>query len=359
LRIVLATTADGPGGVWRHVNDLALGLLDRGVDVRLALRPSAKALQERASAAGLVWRTLSRALLQPTDLWHVHLHNTMDRRAFALTALLVASRRPTVLTEHLPRAPQSDPSLPYGPDDDVQRRRPYAQRLKGVAKRSQLRRARVICVSRASADFLVVRYGIDRSAIRVVHNGVPPAPDAPFPPGPMKVVSIGAVGWRKGHDVLVDAARLAQRPWTATIVGEGDELGPLMRQAETVAPDRIIFAGWHQDVGPFLRDAHVFCLLSRWEAHPYGPLEAMAAGRPVVVSEVDGMPEIVADGRAGWLVPVGSPRELAQTLDRLSGDLPAVIDRGSSARATAASHFGLTNMIEGTIDVYREALRRG
>ncbi|MDX6647622.1 MAG: hypothetical protein QOK40_3349, partial [Miltoncostaeaceae bacterium] len=167
MRVVLATTACGPGGVWRHLRDLAAGLRLEGCSVVLALPASAAALQASADDDGLAWTPLGRALRTRADVWHLHLHDTYDRQALGLLAARGALPGISILTEHLPRTNASDPSLLPGP------RRLGAGLAKLAFKRAQARLVRrVIAVSEDSRDFLRARYRLGEDLVRVVPNGV-------------------------------------------------------------------------------------------------------------------------------------------------------------------------------------------
>jgi len=178
-RLVLATTVQSPGGLWRHVSDLALGLAERGWDVRLCLPRQAAELRERATKAGLALETEPAG--NPPTVWHLHLGNTFDLPATRELVRRAAVQRSTVrvLTEHLPRTNASDPSLLPG------RRRVGSSATKTSLKRLQYRCVhQVIAVSVGSGRFLTARYGTPPGLISVVENGVPPgASPVSAPPG--------------------------------------------------------------------------------------------------------------------------------------------------------------------------------
>ncbi len=83
----------------------------------------------------------------------------------------------------------------------------------------------------------------------------------------------------------------------------------------------------------------------------------MGAGLPVVASSVDGLRDIVADGVSGHLVAPGDPAELAAVLDRLSGDADHRREAGRRGRERVEELFGLDRMVDGTLAVYRDAVR--
>jgi glycosyltransferase involved in cell wall biosynthesis len=351
--VVLASTALIRGGVWRHIEDLGLGLQRAGVEVTVGLLPGATALEEAARRAGLRSESLYLTVGRSTDLWHVHLHDTYDRRAF----LALAARRATgrsVITEHLPRSHASDDRLePQYP------RTRYAAEAKTAFKRIEFRLAgAVIAVGASSGGFLEARYALPAGAVHIVHNGVtaPPPRSAPRAhDGPLRVVSVGSLDRQKGHDVLLEAARRSARDWEVTVIGTGPQAEPLRAIAAGLAPGRVRFTGWVEDPGALLEAADIVCLPSRWESFPYAALEACSLARAVVGSRVDGLDEIIADGESGILVAPDDPGALADALDRLAGSPELVARYGQAAHARVREQFTLTGMVDGVLATYAHA----
>jgi glycosyltransferase involved in cell wall biosynthesis len=353
MQIVLATTARTRGGVWRHVEDLATGLQKAGHSVIIAVVPQAPELKRAAVLAGLETRDFRETIRWRDWLWHGHLHDTYDR-AFLEAAL---QRRPvgaTVLTEHLPHTNASDPRLQPGP------RRPLAGPAKTLMKRLQYRLVdRVIAVSPSSRAFLIDRYGQGVAPIDVVMHGVAHASDVDLPDArsPALVLGVGALIYQKGFDVLVSAAAAQPVPsWHAVVLGDGPAREALVRQAANRG--MVSFAGWSDDVESAMAGADIVCMPSRWESAGYAALEAMAAGRPVVASDVDGLRDIVEHGITGLLVSPEDPTALGFALNRLatSGALRSEMGRAGRARA---SEFTIARMVEETVSVYGEATAKG
>jgi len=367
--VVLATTAHERGGTWRHIEDLALELRERGHEVALALSPAAPALRAAAVARGLPTIAFAPSVARRGWVWHGHLHDTYDR-SFLLAALARRSIGPVVLTEHLPRTNASDPSLLPGP------RHPLAGPAKTAFKRVQFACAdAVIAPSPGSAEFLARRYGA-RERVHVVAHGLraggPPASGelaapsreapaaarlpAPPPGAPLRVLCTGAVITQKGHDVLVKAAGLARGRWRATVVGDGPNRARLAREAaEAGVP--VEFPGWCDDVESALAGGDVVCLPSRWESAGYAALEAMRAGLALVVSDVDGLRDIVEHEVTGLIVPPGDPGALAAALDRLAGDRELAHRLGAAGR-TRSAQWTSARMATQTLAVYESALAR-
>jgi glycosyltransferase involved in cell wall biosynthesis len=334
------------------VSDLALGLAERGWDVRLCLPRQAAELRARATSAGLALENGTET--DPPAVWHLHLGNTFDLAATRELLGRAAVQRSTVrvLTEHLPRTNASDTSLLPG------RRRVGASATKTSLKRLQYRCVhQVIAVSVGSGRFLTERYGTQPGLISVVENGVPAdASLASAPPGgPLHVVSFGSLILQKGHDVLIRAAGRARRDWSVTIAGEGPHRHGLERLARSVGAGRVTMVGYRRDVRPILRSAHVVCLPSRWEASSYAALEAMQAGRAVVGTRVDGLEDIVVEGETGALVAADDPEGLAANLDALAADPARVARMGGAALRRVESCFGLGRMLDGVEQAYERA----
>jgi glycosyltransferase involved in cell wall biosynthesis len=352
-KIALGSTAVGRGGLWRHIEDLGLGLQRAGLEVTVGLLPSATVLHEACQRAGLPWEPLHRTVRPGIDLWHLHLHDTYDRRALmALAARRLAG--PAVITEHLPRSNASDGRL----DREYPHNR-YADMLKTVFKRVELGLAHgVIAVSASSARFLEERYSLVPGAVTIVHNGVttPHQPAAPRrSDGRLRVVAVGSFGRQKGFDVLLEAMRISLLDWEVVLVGTGPQRERLYALASNVQPERVRFTGWVDDPRPYLLAADVVCMPSRWESFPYAALEACASSRPVVGSRVDGLDEIVANGESGILVEPEDPRDLAAALDRLAANPMLAAEFGRAAYARVRKRFDLDTMVDKVIAAYARA----
>jgi glycosyltransferase involved in cell wall biosynthesis len=130
----------------------------------------------------------------------------------------------------------------------------------------------------------------------------------------------------KGHRTLIDAwpVVLESHPdaWLL-IVGEGSERNSLEAQVGALGiSDRVVFTGRREDVPAVTAALDVSVLPSYREAQGLSVLEAMALSRPVVASNVGGIPEMVEDGVSGLLVPPGDCEALAAAIVRLLSDHP-------------------------------------
>ncbi|GHF65666.1 glycosyl transferase family 1 [Streptomyces griseus] len=132
------------------------------------------------------------------------------------------------------------------------------------------------------------------------------------------VVCVGRLTRQKGQDVLLRAwRRMPVAGARLVLVGDGPDRGAL----EASAPPGVLFTGACADVRPWIHAADVLVLPSRWEGMALAPLEAMACGRPVVMTDVNGARESLPPGHEDHcLVPPEDPAALAAALTALLAD---------------------------------------
>lgn len=228
----------------------------------------------------------------------------------------------------------------------------------------------VVAVSAAVAESAVA-LGVPRSRVTVIPNGVDvdrfatALPDPAFRGGngvPL-VGSVGCLAARKDYGTLLEALALLSRRGTAfrlVLVGDGKQRGELERRAaELGLAERVQFLGERPDVERLLPSMDVFVLSSREEGIPNALLEAMAAARPAVATAVGGTPEVLVDGRTGWLVPSRDPAALAAALGEALSDRAEARRRGLAAQAMARERLGIEAMVARHQRFYREAMAGG
>ena len=193
-----------------------------------------------------------------------------------------------------------------------------------------VRRAdRILATSHHSAERLAVDYGLAPELLRVVPEPIDLArwrkalEDAPGVPAETPtILCVAHLYPRKDVATLLDAiARLPVA--TLRVVGTGAELARLQKQATRLQlADRVQFLGHvsFERLAAEYKRAHVFCLPSRQEGFGIVFLEAMAAGLPIIAARAAAVPEVVADGECGILVPPGDAPALAEALEQLLAD---------------------------------------
>jgi colanic acid/amylovoran biosynthesis glycosyltransferase len=202
----------------------------------------------------------------------------------------------------------------------------------------------------------VIRPAVDTSLF------VPPP--AARGPGPVRIAMVGALIWLKGYEYALLALRRvldAGADVVLTIVGSGEEEDRVRYIVEDLGLQRqVMRAGSLSPEGLLrvLQEGHVFLHTSLSEGMPNVLVEAMATGLPVVTTDVGGVPEVVTDGREGYLVLA---RDVAATADRL---LRLVRDpglreaMGRHARQRAVDHFDLRAQGARFVEMYRAVLHR-
>lgn len=175
------------------------------------------------------------------------------------------------------------------------------------------------------------------------------------------VGSVGRLSRQKAPDSFVKMAAevLAHTP-RATFLYVGD--GPLRPEITEMLErlgiaDRVRLAGLRRDVPELLRAMDVFVLLSRWEGLPRALSQAMAAGLPVVATDVGGARELVRDGVTGFLVPPGEYRTAAEMVGRLLGDVELRRRMGLEAKRSLPAEFAVETMVGRIEALYEELLR--
>ncbi len=212
-----------------------------------------------------------------------------------------------------------------------------------------------IAVSRSTRDFLVARRHVSAGRVRLIWNGAPLDEFAPVPheralrvrrelgiaDEAQVVGTIGRLNAQKGHRFLLEAAArvLGRLPDARFVIaGDGDLMDDLRRQAHDLdIAGQVVFTGHRTDVPDLLGALDVFCLSSLYEGTPLALFEAMATGKAIVSTSVDGCREVLEDTGGGMLVPPADPAALADALEQLLAS--AERRRALAARAREASRL--------------------
>ena len=142
------------------------------------------------------------------------------------------------------------------------------------------------------------------------------------------------------------------------IVGDGPKRNRLNRLAQNYGCDHLIrFAGHRDDAARLIRAMNVFCLASEFEGMSNSLMEAMAAGVPVIVSDIPPNRELVVDGETGFFVQVGDGVGFAQFTDRILADPQLAQQLGSAGRKRMQENFSIANMVESYAELYREVTK--
>lgn len=190
----------------------------------------------------------------------------------------------------------------------------------------------------------------DASAVEAARRGLGVPEDA------LIVGTVGRLATQKGFAYLIQAVpeilRLCQQVW---FVFAGD--GPLEFELRSLAAEkgvaeRCLFLGFREDIPQLLACYDLFVLPSLWEGLSITLLEAMAAGKPVVATDIKGNREVIADGVDGLLVPPADPQLLANAIVELLEDRERARRMRTKAREKVREHFSQEAMVENTLRWY-------
>jgi glycosyltransferase involved in cell wall biosynthesis len=332
----------GIGGSERHLLTLLPALAERGVepvfvglddpawdpaDFYGALHVQSIRLRSAHDIDPMLLARLARKLR--ADIVHTHLVH-----ADLYGGLAAKLRRtPLVSTKH---------------NDDPFRTGAFRYVERGLASLAD----RVIAISDALHRFTVERVGVPAAKVETIHYGLddPPAAWGTNPPDDVPanariVLSASRLTEQKGIDVAVEALSLLPDDVVLVVLGEG----PQRRRLD--AP-RVFLPGRVPDVAAWLRRASVYVQPSRWEGFGLAVLEAMVCGLPVVATKVSSLPELVADGETGVLVPPDDSAALARGIERALAE-PQM---GAAGSERAKQEFSVAKMADRTVALYTDLL---
>lgn len=286
-----------------------------------------------AGDVGAVWRTVRRD--RPDLVWLHSLGFPLLPAARTIALLLAVRIRRVPTVSHLHAYGLDERTLPY---DGTGR---LAIRL--LCWLSGL----VVVLHDRSAQ--AVRRLAPRDRIVVIPNIVEvPDEPTPLPRGDrFRLVFVGGLVRRKGVRELLGAMRLLGDSYELHLVGGAGEDGLIAAEelvaaaADLVATGRVVFEGELDDAGVRgqLRAANLFVLPSRAEGTPIALLEAMAEGRPVLVSDAGNMPEIVRRYCCGEVLLSLGAQHLADSIRQLAHDPAGLAEYGRRSHMAARSVF--------------------
>lgn len=340
----------------RPETHLLRGLAGRGVRVRLLAPPTAGAAERLADAGVETHPVRLNGRIDPLGIRTIReqarrfrpdvVHCLRSNRPVA-NALLALRRSPVPIVCYrgtLGNLGRWDPG----------------SRLTYLSRRLD----RIICVSDAVREDLARL--IPRDRLITIYKGHDPAW---YPHGKRDLTEFGipagafVVGCTanfrplKGADVLIASlAHLATaRPVHLLLVGEVRDPHLARLAARPPARGAVHLAGFRADAAALSGACDLFAMPSlRREGLPRAVIEAMAQSVPAVVSRVGGLPELVADGETGFVVPPGDPAALARAIAALADDPARTRALGAAARRRIETVFGVQAMIDRTLALYQD-----
>jgi glycosyltransferase involved in cell wall biosynthesis len=231
----------------------------------------------------------------------------------------------------------------------------------------------LVAVSEEVQRFLSAQIGVPASRIRVIRNGVTLPPPSPAgvaalerrvgnTAGVLRISTVASLTPKKGHAVLLHAlVELRNRGvrCVALFAGEGPERARLESLATQLnLGDAVHLLGGVNNIADVLAATDIFVLPSLIEGLPLALLEAMHAGMPIVATAVGGVPEAIASGSNGLLVPSGDAAALAAAIAELEGSQERRETMGRRARESAADRFSESAYVHALAALYADLLAR-
>jgi glycosyltransferase involved in cell wall biosynthesis len=366
VRVVEVLATGTNGGAQEHVFGLLTRIDPRRYDVHVV------SLSPGSSVRKLAREGIAVAVIDEPD----------DAIATGALAALLTDLRPEVIHNHMYRAELvgTRAAIALG---EVGRPRPYvvstvhSSRIRSEEDRQVLRLLtprmdRLIAVSRSIVEKLR-HESRDTAPISLIHNGVDLSRyDQQEPcctlreeydlPADGPIVGVVArLEPEKGHPTLLEAWPLvvaAVPDATLLVVGEGSRREALEVMAnELGVAHRVVFTGRRDDMPAVTAALDVAVLPSYREALGLSVLEAMALSRPVVASNVGGIPEMILDGRTGLLVPPHDAEALATAIIRLLRDHPLADTLARAGHDLVHERFCIELMVRAVEDIYDEGAR--
>ncbi|MCX5782103.1 MAG: glycosyltransferase family 4 protein [Elusimicrobia bacterium] len=231
---------------------------------------------------------------------------------------------------------------------------------------------KVIAISSIVAKDLQERENVPREKIQVVYNGTDferfnskvSASEVRKKYGLEGKDVIGTIGQMnkpkgKGQQYLIEAAAMLKNKLSNNrylIVGTGPILEDLKKMAQKLGvSDIVFFPGYQEEIEKYIAAMDIFCFLS-WDKEGFGQVmvEAQGMGKPVIGTDIGGIPETFQNGITGILIPSENPEILAMSIQQLLLNKPKLKQMGEEAARFVNEKFSINNMIKNVINVYRE-----
>ncbi len=364
VRVVEIMATGTNGGAQEHVYSLVTRLDPACYDVRVVSLSHGSSVRrlERAGIPvcviddpddGEAVRAVARELAAyRPEVFHNHMFRAevVGTRASLRLSELGLPRPAVISTVHSSRVRSHEDR------ETIRQITPYMERLIAVSKSIE----RKIAEERdGSTPVSLIYNGVDlqrydhQQPCCTLHTEYPIPEDSPI------VGVVARLEPEKGHRTLIDAwpivLRSVPNAWLL-VVGEGSECDALKAQAADLGvQDRVVFTGRRDDVPAVTAALDVSVLPSYREAQGLSVLEAMALSRPVVASNVGGIPEMIEDGVSGLLVPPSDPVALANAIARLLLDHPFADMLARRGHDQVHDRFCVELMVRAIEQLYDEA----
>jgi glycosyltransferase involved in cell wall biosynthesis len=218
----------------------------------------------------------------------------------------------------------------------------------------------LVFLSEGAASNFLNLYSQYKEKVFVVPNGLPDLGKTKFlsksDSEKIRIVTVGTVCMRKGHDIIVDAMisldfELRQN-YELYVIGDGPLLDVLKEKCDKNNINNIIFVGASKEVDKYLSNADVFLLASRDEGLPMAIIEALRCKLPIIGTKVGGIPDMINE-KNGWLI-YPSLEELVVVFEELISRKKDIELMGEESYHIFKKRFSIEKMVSSYIDVFEK-----
>jgi glycosyltransferase involved in cell wall biosynthesis len=361
--ILYVITKSELGGAQGHVYDL-IKSLNRDYEIHLAVG-ALGVLTEKVSDLGVkvhIISSLKRKINPSSDVRSIqqcvaiiklvkpdliHCHSSKAGVVARIAAWIC--RTPVIFTAHGwgfdPRSPQLQRNIALWVE-------------KSLAPIS----TKIICVSESDRQLAISLKVTSPNLVVTIHNGIanesiPTAVPERQPPKLIMVARFNRA--QKDQHTLIQAIANIKQPIQLTLVGTGPDWDDSKNLAQDLGIiDRVAFLGDRLDVPELLADSQIFVLSTHYEGAPISILEAMRCGLPIIATNVNGIPEQVADRLTGLLVPHQDVNALTAAISNLIDEPLTRQQMGAAGKQKFVREFTVEQMVENTQLVYRSILAK-
>jgi len=230
---------------------------------------------------------------------------------------------------------------------------------------------KIVAVSEAVRRDILQYEKIPEEKVCVIYNGIDKKDfttidgkyirqELRIPLGATVIGTVGRLVSQKGHKYLLAAFALIKNEFPGArllLVGEGSRMDELKNYAKGLSVDKeVIFAGLRSDIPQMLSAMDIFVFPSLWEGLGNALLEAMAAGKPVIATNIPPIREVINSEQAGILVPPADPAAIASAVRLLLQDRALAASLGKTSQERAFSSFGIDRTVTMYLDLYKGIL---
>jgi glycosyltransferase involved in cell wall biosynthesis len=222
---------------------------------------------------------------------------------------------------------------------------------------------KIVCISQKTEENLLKYIGEKyKEKTVIIHNGInldtvtKAKPSSDLTEGEIKIIMVARFQKAKDQNTVIKSLLYLDKGVHAYFVGDGILIDGNKSLAQQLnLRDRVHFLGNRDDVPSLLKAATIIVLSSRWEGLSLSSIEGMAAGKPFIASDVDGLREIVTG--AGLLFKQGDEKELADKIRLLAAD-SCLYNSVANKCAERAKRYDITEMIDQYVKIYSDLRKK-